>query len=294
MKKFFKVIVALIVIVGIAFGVYMIFGRGTDNKQIYAKVYDLNNSVIVEEVNIFQKTNATIEEMLSYINIKGYNIPEAQNYLIAFLDTLNVYSIVQGEVLKFGVFVNNESTRVHFDAMNSAYSKLVEDYKAGHEYLQGTYYAITDESMINKDYIENFCNVFSGALANLNDFYYNVARAYALGSKNMITNTNLNKLNVGLYGAIANYYVNDYIDNGTFNSAILSKLLQQGTKVNSKNFDEYAQNKQEYDELIISAEKLDLQNLAVAYVLGTTQDFIDSLKDDLKEIANQYCTLVLN
>ncbi|MBQ9786338.1 MAG: hypothetical protein IJW25_02605, partial [Clostridia bacterium] len=125
MKKKVKLLIALVLIAVIAFGVYFIFGQGTDNKQIRAKAYALQNEIVVDEENIFEKTNNTINEMLALINAKGYDAGDEKTYFETYCEVLAYYNLVNKAILQNGLYVTNFNTGKSFNNMNSDYSKLV-------------------------------------------------------------------------------------------------------------------------------------------------------------------------
>ena len=171
MKKFKKAIIALLLIAVIAGGVYFIFFSKTDNKQIRAKVYGLNNEVVVKEKNIYTRINGAVTEMIGLINSRGYYIPDVNVYLKEYEATLKNYAGVQQHILNYGVFVNNNNTNKYFGKMNKAYENLVAIYKECNDYLLNTHFAVTNEANYNSDYIVSFQFLFKDALKELNNFY---------------------------------------------------------------------------------------------------------------------------
>ncbi len=292
MKKFLKTIIALAIIAAIAFGVYFIFNNGTDNKQIRAKVYSLNNNLVVDDVNIYTKTNDTVDHMINLINQRGYIIPEEKAYLTTYSTALAYYDFLKQEILVNGLFVNKENTNDYFKNMNKAYDALQKIYIEGNEYLLTTYYAVTDESLLNVDYIVNFSNTFKDALAELNNFYYNAGMAFSYGTKDMFNTNNGYKLKVQYYSVLVNTYIQDYLDNKTFDLSL--DVLSYQTKIATYNESTYFDNKTEIDSLMDNSKLVDIVELAKQEAMGQASTYINSLTDaDKKSATEIYYNLVV-
>lgn len=295
MKKKIKVIIALVVIIAIAFGVYMFFGQGTDNKQIRAKVYALNNELVIEEENIFEKTNSTIKEMLLIIESKGYNIPAQNEYFEKYIKTLNYYNIVLDDILSNGLYVNNVNTGSYFKLMNSSYTAVVNSYKKGNQYLNETYYLITNDANYNSDYIINFYNIFKDALGQLNSFYYNATKAHVKGTRSLINNDNLYKLKLENYITYVNMYVKySSIESPDVN--LINKIQSQiDAKLNSlstHSINTYIQNKELVDKIFNS--KIIAEELVGEFLEGTLENYILEIKDEeQKSITTGYYDLII-
>lgn len=292
MKKFLKTIIALAIIAAIAFGVYFIFNNGTDNKQIRAKVYSLNNNLIVDDINIYTKTNGTVDHMINLINQRGYTIPDEKAYLITYSTALEYYDFLKQEILVNGLFVNNQNTNDYFKNMNKAYDALQKIYTEGNEYLLTTYYAVTDESLLNVDYIVNFSNTFKDALTELNNFYYNAGMAFSYGTKDMFNTNNGYKLKVQYYSVLVNTYIQDYLDNKTFDLSL--DVLSYQTKIATYNESTYFDNKAEIDSLMDNSKLVDIVELAKHEALGQASTYISSLTDaDKRSATEKYYNLVI-
>ena len=292
MKKFLKTIIALAIIAAIAFGVYFIFNNGTDNKQIRAKVYSLNNNLIVDDINIYTKTNGTVDHMINLINQRGYTIPNEKAYLTTYSTALEYYDFLKQEILVNGLFVNNQNTNDYFKNMNKAYDALQKIYTEGNEYLLTTYYAVTDESLLNVDYIVNFSNTFKDALTELNNFYYNAGMAFSYGTKDMFNTNNGYKLKVQYYSVLVNTYIQDYLDNKTFDLSL--DVLSYQTKIATYNESTYFDNKAEIDSLMDNSKLVDIVELAKQEAMGQASTYISSLTDaDKKSATEKYYNLVI-
>lgn len=292
MKKILKTIIALAIIAAIAVGVYFIFNNGTDNKQIRAKVYSLNNNLIVDDINIYTKTNNTVDHMINLINQRGYTIPDEKAYLITYSTALEYYDFLKQEILVNGLFVNNKNTNDYFKNMNKAYDALQKIYTESNEYLLTTYYAVTDESLLNVDYIVNFSNTFKDALAELNNFYYNAGMAFSYGAKDMFNTNNGYKLKMQYYSVLVNTYVQDYLDNKTFDLSL--DVLSYQTKIATYSASTYFDNKSEIDSLMGNSKLVDIVELAKQEGMGQASTYISSLTEaDKKSATEKYYNLVV-
>lgn len=290
MKKSTKAIIAILIIAAIAVGVYFIFFNGTDNKQIRAKVYGLNNNVIVKDINIYSKINQTIDEMVGLINSKNYNIPEVKAYLEEYSLALDNYLVVNNSILEYGVFVNKTNTNDYFKNMNKAYDNLVKIYKDCNDYLLGTYFAVTNPDNYNSDYIVSFQFLFKDALKELNDFYYNAGMAYSYAAENLFEINNLYKLKVGYYSAAVYCRVNDYLDNQTIDYS--HNLSAASYKDGKQYVDKYVKNKAEYDGLV--SAKLNISELVLAEAKGEASTYIQSItKESKKSNLEKYYNLII-
>lgn len=293
MKKIVKVLIALAIICVVAFGAYLILNNGTDNKQIYAKTKSLNEEIIVEDVNIYQKINQTIPEMLTLIQTNGYDLPDVKQDFEFYVYLLNEYQPVYNEIMKNGTFVNKVNTGKNFSDMNEAYSKLQKLYKDGYEYLSGTHYLITNPQLYNKDYIQNFHNIFKDCIMQLNKFYCNAGIAYAYGTQNLMDINNLYKLEMEYYCNLLGNQTASYIANGTIDQNIQQKTTQQKAVVLANNTDKYFLNKDGVDRLV-EDKKIDKAQIIKQYLSGTAEEYISAIKDEKqKAMANDYYILIL-
>lgn len=304
MKKFFKMIIALAIIGGIAFGAFVLFNNGTNNKDIHTKIYNLTN-LEVDGVNIYTTTNQTITSMVDLINTKNYNLPNILADFEVFASLLEDYEEIRMFVEENRIYVNNANTNPYFKNMKKACDKVEKLYKEGYDYLKTTYLAITNEEHYNKDYIENFYNVFKDALVELNNFYTNAGIAMVYGSNNMMSFNNKYKLEIHYYCAALSHYVQNYITQTTpvegaeafnyseFISQKNAKLDAIAAKMNSVTFSSYLINKQKYDDLIAN-KKLNKEQLVANYLEGKVEEFLNSITDEAqKAIAENYLTLVI-
>ena len=105
MKKIYKVLIALVVIVAVCVGVYFIFFNKSSNGEIYTKINNFNNTT-VNKVNIVQKVDETMVEMVELIDKNSYDIPTAKNYLTVYLNAVNSHSLTYGFIVEYGLFTN--------------------------------------------------------------------------------------------------------------------------------------------------------------------------------------------
>ena len=293
MKKILKVIVALVVIVAVAFGIYFIFNNGTNNKIIYSNVYKLNNEMIVDDINIYQRINNTVDEMYTLIENKNYNVPEVKSFLDFYSNALDNYDIVREQIMKSGVFVNNANTGKYYKAMNKAFKNLINIYKQCNSYLLGTHFKITNPDDYNDVYIVNFYNIFKDSLRELNNFYSNAGMAYAHGTKNMFKINNLYKLRVEYYCVLTSNYVSDYIETGADNLAYKTKLLTAKNKIDMDETSTYLNDVKSYDNLILISKHLDLIGLVKSEIEGTANEFINGLNEKQKSNTQLYYNLIV-
>lgn len=290
MKKSTKAFIAILIIAAIAVGVYFIFFNGTDNKQIRAKVYGLNNNVIVKDVNIYSKINQTIDEMVGLINTKNYNIPEVKTYLEEYALALDNYSPIDDIILRYGVFANKNNTNSYFNNMNKAYDNLIKIYKNCNDYLIGTHFAVTNPDNYNSDYIVSFQFLFKDALKELNNFYYNAGMAFSFGTENLFEINNLFKLKAINYNTAVYCRVNDYLDNQVLDG--VHDIAGARVKNGSMYVNTYLNNKAEYDGLIKA--KLDVKDLVLAHSKGEAAEYINGIeKENKKSNLEKYYNLII-
>ena len=239
MKKSVKVLIALIIIVAIAFGAYYLFGKTVDNSQIYAKVAQM------EKLDSFTEVNKSINDMIADISSNSYDMDEIKTYFVEYNQVMSNYQLISNEIEKNGLFVNSNNTGNYFKAMNGAYDALVSCYNQSKEYLARTYWLSKSEV-----YIENFYNIFKDNIKNLNSFYYNAGMAYLIATTSSIETNNLYKLDLECYLIFANSYTLNYIDGGENATTILNGLNAKVSDVDANNFDQYIANIEMYDSLL--------------------------------------------
>ena len=217
MKKFLKALIALVIIGGLAFGIYMIFfNNKTDNSQIYTKVQTLNN------LETYTKVNNTIYEMLKDIQAHPeYELDEVQNYFTVYVQTMKNYELVRLEIINNGLFINQTNTGDSYKNMNASYDTLVNIYISAENYLKDTYWVNQRET-----YIENFYIKFENALNNLNGFYYNAGISILKCLDNGFDTNNHFKLEMEYYLNLSSRYVNHYLTTNE-NASNISSLIEQ-------------------------------------------------------------------
>lgn len=329
MKKKIKVLIALVVIACVALGAYFILSRGTDNKQIYAKVYGLNNEMIVDDENIYKKINETLVQMIDLIEEKNYAIENVTNDFKFITSMLNDYSLIKEQIENNSLFISKNDTNPYYKNMNNAYSKLNKLYKDGYDYLKDTHYAITNSALYNKDYIENFHNIFKDVVVELNNFYVNAGLAFVYGTQNTMDNNNNFKLEVEYYCFALNHINDKYVElttvepetvtpddtgdneeGGAENSTGVSgeetpfnidefintkNELINGLKneISKATFDNYMLNKAVYDTFV-SDKKLNKDKIASAYLAGTINEYVEGLKtEEEKSKVQEYINYII-
>ena len=117
MKKFLKLLLALIIIAGIAVGAYFIFNQKHNNDQIYAKVYGLNNSLAYtnsknENINLYTAVNQNVFAMNEDLtNLFNGQVPEIKTYFETFLEAQSIYFYHEQQILSFGLYINQENSK---------------------------------------------------------------------------------------------------------------------------------------------------------------------------------------
>lgn len=294
MNKKLKVFIAIVLIAAIAIGVYYILGKKTENKQIRARVYELNNNLIVKGENVYNKINTTVDEMSKLIGQKGFNIPEVENYFNFYIETLNYYESLQDVILENGVFVNRVNTNDYFKKMNESYKKLKRIYLDGYDYLGNTYFIISPNSLTNADYLISFQNLFKDALNELNIFYFNAGMAYSYGVRNTYRTNNLNNLNVGYYSLLINIHVEDFLEDGKIDFDIEQMIQEQEGKIFENKTSGYIGNKVVYDELLKNSREINLKELVLKNIKGEYTTYLSEIKKANKKlIVEQYYELII-
>ena len=294
MKKFFKAILALALIAGLAFGAYFIFFKKDNGKLVHENVYNLTYNIVDAEnkVNIFDNVNATIVEMRHLAISQNMGIAEAQNGLQGFLDIKAYYDSINSHVLKNGSLIVDNNIGQYVAKASESYGKIVEIYKTAYAYLQDTYYEIDDKiayAETVKSYIVNFYNIFKDLIPEYNSFGYYTGLAYAHGVQNTMYQNNFYKLKVEYYAEVVNqYYLSE-----TAKTALGAEAARVKLSLNNNFSSKYFNNKDIYDGLISKSQTLKVGDLALKIVNLEIDNYIASLatEEDRKEIQN-YVTYV--
>jgi len=295
MKKFLKVLLALVIIAGIAIGAYFIFGNKPNGKLVYSNAYSLQNKVLVNNVNVVENINEFIEDLPDVVSEK--QITGIQTELTYFENYERIYEsldFVIEEITENNVFIKL-GDKVYVNKASESFEKVKDIYIESYNYLTQTYYSVMNGSYTSdqlKVYIQNFYIKFKDINTNINNFCVNTSIAYSKVLDNTIKTNNLYKLNVEFYGHLMNYLTtNDVLLNDTY----FAEVNATEGRINSVNLHEkYFKNKEIIDELFVSSEKLNYSDMVANYLLGKTTEYYNSIQDAKeKELVKNYFNLVM-
>lgn len=295
MKKFFKLLIALVLIAGLAVGAYFVFKNKDNSKNVYNNVYELTYNVKDKNKNITQSVDDAVNNMLTIISEKGLDVGDAKNTLTMFKTLSENYSLVRDEILTNGAFVTaNSQVNKYINSANKALKKVKNIYKESYDYLVKTYYKIVDtdynkETM--KTYIINFEVVFRHILEDYNNFYYNGGVAYSHLLNNMMTKNNAYKLQIEYLSTLINKH---YSTTGTEQISYSVLINNCKNQLNSDLMNEYFENKSVYDNLIDNSISLNVPLLCEKLVAGEKDAYISSLEDETtKQMVTNYFSKVV-
>lgn len=279
MKKIFKVLLAFVLIAGLAVGAYFIFFNRDNSKLVHQNVYNLSFNIMDDEQNIVTKINSDIREMSSLINSNNLQLNDEYNNFQIYLTLYSNYSVVGQHILNNGGFVTNHNNDQYIVNASQSYDKIAEIYTQSYNYLKETYYLISDKTAYIdtvKSYIANFYIVFADLIPEFNNFYYNTSLAYAYGLDSTMQLNNLYKLRVGYFAETINKY---YISENN-RSQLLSQASDIRYTLTNNHATKYFNNKAIYDELIDQVSKIDVSNLTEKIALNKESEFLNALETE--------------
>lgn len=289
MKKLFKVLIALILIIAIGFGVYHIFlKKEASNKNVYYNINTLKNEIIVDDINVAENIELTIEQFKVEIVLNNYDLDQVLEYLDLYSKTKQYYSVVENHILETSVNLNRRHIKSYLKNSDTALDNMVEIYKSSYEYLKGTLYKGT----IQKVYVEEFYSIFKNMLQEYTNFYLNNAYAYTFGLENTMLNNNLNRLLFSFYAELVDCFATlpDYRTQLEVYISNMKDVLElDKTK-------DYFDNKKIIDEVYnyMRDKKPDMQNLVVNISNNNLAGYIAGIEDEkLQNFTKNYCIYVL-
>ncbi len=289
MKKIFKLLIALVVIAGIAIGVYFIFGRKTNNAEIYNKINHFNTQIVADNTNVVEKVDQTILEMIGLINAEGFDLEAEQKFLTTYINSVDAYSVVKSIVLTNGLFVNEADNTKVINNLTKASENLEKIYVNGYNYLKADYFEAT--SSAKKAYIQNFYNVFKGALNELNVMYRNAGIAIIGATNNSLTFSTAQKLKLNHYITAISMYVNEYLTNAETPVVTIEFI----NSLNEKLFvtaETYVENKQIFDNLFNAG--INVEDIIKQQIAGTLSTYVEGITNENEKLNVQnYCTYVV-
>lgn len=295
MKKFFKLLIALVLITGLSVGAFFVFKNKDNSKKVYNNVYELTYNVKDKNKNITKSVDDTVNNMLTVISEKGIDVGDAKNTLVIFKNLSENYALIRDEILASGDFVTaNTQVNDYINNAGKALKNVKNVYRESYDYLVKTYYKIVDtdynkETM--KTYIINFEVVFKDILTDYNNFYYNCGVAYSHLLNNMMTKNNAYKLQIEYLSTLVNNY---YSATDAEKTTYISLINNCGSYLNTDLMNEYFENKSVYDNLIDNSISLNVPLLCEKLVAGEKDAYIASLEDETtKQMVTNYFSKVV-
>lgn len=292
MKKIFKVLIALVLIAGLAFGAYFLISGKDNSARVHQNVYDLTNNIKNDDKNVVLQINNTVEQMRYLISVHSMQLDEISESFKEYLLLVENYSIISEHILDFGKFVKNNKIDEYIDNANISYKKTIDLYNKSYEYLKKTYYKIEDKNAYVenvKSYIQNFYEIFKDLIPEYNAFYYNTSLAYAYGLESTMQRNNFYKLQTAYYAeSINQYYIN------TDNKVLLNVQVESiKNSLVSNTFESYFNNKAIYDEIISSITDINVEEIALKVALGKDGEILDSAETEAeRKLLQNYITYV--
>lgn len=293
MKKIFKVLIAFVVIAVIAVGSFFIFRSKDNNLVVYNSVYTFNYKVEQENINIIEKVDKTVDEMLLIIQNNSLNVGDAKNKLQNFANLRDAYALIRVEILSYANFckVNKKANTFISETLKNT-PKVIDCYKKAYDYLAKTYYKIVGGTYTNatmETYIVNFENLFKDIYEYYNAFYFNACVAYARTLDNMMVKNNAYKLKVEYVGNL----INKFYSEGNFDLTYLTLAKDEAQKLSNDFANKYFDNKIDYDELLNKIDCLDICAICEKELLGQIDSYITELPTEADRVLVQkYVNLV--
>lgn len=293
MKKFLKVIIALLVIVALAVGAYFIFGRKDNSRAIFNNVYEISYNVSRNNQNVVNKVNEAVDQMLEIIETNDLDVGTAQAGLQNFVKLRDNYGKVEQEILSYGNFVTqNSQVNKNLSQANKSFKAVKSIYIKAYEYLNQTYFKIIGTSYnmsTMASYIVNFENAFKDIYADYNNFYFNTAVAYAHCLDNMMVKNNAYKLKIEY---VANL-INNFYSNGDFKTVYLDEISSQVQKLNQDFTDTYFENKSDFDTLFSNSLSYNINIICEKIISNEIDSYIEELATEgERQTITKYVNLV--
>ena len=291
MKKFSKVLIALVLIVAIAVGAYFLLSGKDSSKLVYQNVYNYKYNVKHGEKIIITEINSSVTEMRSLIVLHTMQLDEVQTGLEMYSNLLSYYTTVENHILEHGSFISNNNIDQYVNLATASYNKMIDLYNQSYTYLLDTYYEIENKSAYVetvKSYIQNFYEIFKNLIPEFNAFYYNTCLAYAHGLQNTMLKNNFYKLKVAYYAECVNqYYLN------SDNRVLLGvQVISNQIKLNDDFAEKYFDNKDIYDELV-SDFNADMGELVVTVATAKDNEYLDAIETEAeRKIAQNHINYV--
>lgn len=295
MKKIFKFLIAIGVVVAIVVVTNMILNHKNTNEQAYNLVYEIEMNYKKDDCVVKARIDDTVVGMLSFIQSNNLVMTEEINCLTYYRSAVSMYDLVKDNIINYGVVVNDVNNNKFVSEMDKNYKELKNVYDEVYGYLKDTYYKIDLNSIQHVEtvqaYIKNFVVLFKTATEKLNGFYYNAGLVFAKGSKNLSNSTNLSKLQIAYYSSLVYTYftADETMDLSKIKTAINSMM------VSTENIDvyEYLNIKNKIDNLMNKLDSIDLLLLANKYPqIG--DHYFDTLEDDnQKNLVTQFIDYVV-
>ena len=288
MKKFLKLIIALVVIAGLAVGAYFIFSSRDNSKAVYNNMYELSYNVKIDNKNVITSVDDAVLNMLNIIETNLLDIQDTQKSLELFLILKNNYSVIGNEILTNGAFTTkNEKVNSYLSNANKAYGKVKDVYKKAYNYLKTTYYKIVDTNYniaTMQTYIVNFEIIFRNILSDYNSFYYNSSVAYSHILNNMMVKNNAYKLQVEYFANLINNYYNA---EEALKAPYLTLIQSTKTYLQGDFVGVYFENKTIYDKLINNSLDLNITVICDKIAQVNINEYINSLQDENQKTLNK-------
>lgn len=294
MKKIFKALIALVIIVALAVGAYFVFKGKDGSITIYNNVYNLSYSVKQDEDNVVNKVNLAVENMLNIIEANSLSIPETQKNLQVFKCLKDGYSYINAEILCNGCFLmKNDSMVDYINNASNSLNNVKKIYLDCYGYLKNTYFKIVNTEYnvaTMKDYIVNFENLFKEILNDYNSFFYNSSIAYSHCLNNTMLKNNAYKLSVEYSANLINEF---YKSTQSYKNNIFAEAQKVLAKLNGDFSEEYFQNKEVFDNLINISLTINVGEICIQYVSGGISAYIAKLPEADRVIVNNYVKNVI-
>lgn len=289
MKKLIKFILVAVVIGVVAF--IIIKNTSGDNKSVaYAKVYEFNNSVVVNDVQIVPVVNNTVQKISEIMVTDNYAEDEKLNDFKVFLNEINYYTVINNQILNNSVLIKSGKYNYNKE-IESSYEKLYNRYVNCYNYLNRYILGIINtnyDKEVLKSYVIQFYNTFNGMQLEYNNFYYYLGLEYGNSEINTIQNNRLFKLKINHYVNLINLYVTNVESGVTADdvTAYASKVTNS-TSV-------YYENAEAVKDIYYNISKIDQAEIVKQIKANTLNTYIESLKtQEEKTRVQKYSDLVL-
>lgn len=294
MKKPVKVLIALILIAGLAVGAYFVFRQKDNSAQIYSNIQEIT-IITSGNTNITKAVDECVYQMIQIIDEKNMDIPQVDASLKEFVAIKESYAFVITHVCNNASQIKqNNGTFSVVKQATSALNSVKSIYNDAYNYLKNTYFKIKDSAYnveTMKSYIVNFENVFKEVKASYNEFFYKTCVAYSHALSNSMQHNNAYKLHIEQAGTLLNAYFNSQ---ESYKNSFLTLANSALTKAENTN-EKYFNNKAIYDNLIEQSLNLNLTEIYTCEVTNQTQEYINNHINNNEEqgkIITNYITYV--